>query len=1334
MISRDNIKDIYPLTAFQEGVAFHDLMEQEGPDGSQRAYFQQMRFTLRGPLDADAFERAFALLVERHDIFRTVFRLTGAERPLQIVLKSRHFACERATLSGLDAGARRREVELYAEGDRNRPFDLRSDLLLRVALLKEDADLTHVVFSFHHILMDGACIGILQHELTLAYQAFARGQRPDLPPPAPFSAFVELSVARREAAGLGYWQRYLAGYETALGLPAARPHALRGRRDTRTHTVTLPAALTHALAALARRAGATFNSLVQGLWGLLLARMQDRDDVVFGAMASTRPQDMPEAEAILGPCIGMLPLRISLEEGETAIGFLRRLQRERMDWLDNVHCALGDIQTVTPLRQGLINHYFVFENYALEERFKGEAQELGMGVTIGDISMYQTNNYDFGVVSLPGEALRIDFTYNADAVDPDGVALIGRLLRSLAEQIVAHPDRPLSGIGLLDEAELERVVALGRGREAEPATHSPAPWANDLRALRAAIVERSGTEPALRLGARLVSHADLERRARRLAARLVHAPGPPDRTPVALHADAGEELMTAMLACLLAGVPYVPLDIQSPGARLAHIVNDSGARLVLSHAPERLAGVVAEHVQVLDIASVLAAAAGSGEPPPLPAMPPDPTAYIIYTSGTTGVPKGVRVGHAALLAYVSWLRRRFGSARPLRTALLTSPCFDLGYTAVYGALLGGGCLSLFDEDERRNPELVLDALSGHRWTMLKLTPSYLSMLLQIPQAEERFRRPNDLQLLLLGGEAQNFGDLRRLRGWLPGLDIANHYGPTETTIGCISGSLNDLAEAGAGPQRIGRPITGAHAFVCDRRLRPLPEGVVGELVVGGLGLAQGYVNPSPADADRFTQLPWCADLPVYCTGDRACWLADGQLAFLGRSDDQVKVRGYRVSLKEVEAAIRDLPGVRDAALVTDTRTGAAELVAYVILDEEKPAGPAQLRAALATRLPDAMVPGRFIPVSRFPMTANGKIDRKAMAEHWLTAAAGSVSDPDDGRPGSALEETLRGIWQDVLFLERVGLDDDFFALGGHSLKAILIISKARAKLERAKLERPLSLRSLFDHPTIRRLAAHLENPAPADGAPVLLNLRQGSPGAPLAFFFPPALGTSTVYRELTERLDCDVTCYGLQSPGFDADVPFLPSLAASADYFAALIGPMASAHPLRLVGWSLGALFAFETARLLEARGREVSLVLLDPSPLAPRPDGRSADGCGTPAPELRFAELRTLPYWGRVLSIMEQLPPDDFARIERLAAHHRRIAHAGAIDAPVTAAIDCLEARDAGGGAAGLRALTGGRFTLHEVGGDHYSMFHPPHVHAVLSLLRRLLDAGESHDGRLSA
>ncbi|PIK73156.1 hypothetical protein CS379_09990, partial [Methylobacterium frigidaeris] len=511
----------------------------------------------------------------------------------------------------------------------------------------------------------------------------------------------------------------------------------------------------------------------------------------------------------------------------------------------------------------LIGHSFVYENYPLDEGFKGEAQVLAPGVTIHDVQPFQTNSYDFGVMALPGAETRMVFGFNAVRVDPEAVARLGRWFLTLAAQAADAPDTALDALTLLDAEEAARVLAWGRGAPAAPAEPVAATWP--------ALARSRADAPALRVAERIVDYAALADRAVRLAGWLHRAAGIGPSEPVMLLAEADDRMVVAMMACLLLGCPFVPVEPDHPVARIAHILRDSGARVVLTNRdPGNLPDLAVPVVP-------LAQAERDADPAPgtLPGAGTDPTAYIIYTSGTTGLPKGVRVGQRALANYARWFNTLPEAGEGLRTMLVTSPAFDLGYTGLFGALLGGGCVSLLGEDERRDPGLVLDRLAAHGITVLKATPSYLGLLLAGPEGEARLGAV-PLRLLLLGGEPQNFGLLQRVRALCPHLRLFNHYGPTETTIGCAAGPLDDLAQVGAGPQRIGRPIAGARVFVTDPTLRPVPAGLVGELLVGGEGVAQGYVNAAPTDAARFTVLPGAGgldgNLRVYRTGDRVRWL------------------------------------------------------------------------------------------------------------------------------------------------------------------------------------------------------------------------------------------------------------------------------------------------------------------------------------------------------------------------------------------------------------------------------------------------------------------------------
>ena len=1295
--SRDDIQDIYPLTPFQEGLLYHDMLGHDG-DAAQRPYFQQLTFRMSGPLDAAAFERSWAWLIARHDILRTVFRTGGADRPLQIVLKHLPFRLDRHDLSMLAELERAAAIESCIRTERARPFDLQRDLLLRVACLRLGATEHIIVWSFHHILVDGWCIGILQSELAAAYADFVGGREPGLPPAQQFGRHVAWAEKRRGENVLSYWADYLAGYEPVALLPRQRaqpagPDAPEGRIP-----IALGSGLSERLVALAQREGVTLNILVQALWGVLLAKHNGRRDVVFGAVVSTRSPDLPGSDSMVGPCIVMLPLRVRYEPGETLRGLLHRLRAQTGEWLSNTNCALADVQARCRTGTALFDHYAVFENYPLDEQFRGAVQQFAPGLTIEDVRSFITTNYDFYISAQSGAHLHLELCFNAQSVSATVAALLAARFRQLALQAADDVGTVIDALPILFPDEAEQIL----GRWSHGA--APAPLAPNVATARARLLSENGTRPALRVGDRVMTHRALQDAAEATACglrdRFAVRPG----EAVALWALPNEDTAVAMLACLLLGAPFVPLDTAAPPARNRHIVADCGARLMIAtggECPPAL-GLTAASVAELAIAPRHA----------LPEIPEAPAAYIIYTSGTTGMPKGVQVGQAALLNYVGWLARDLGISAADRTALVTSAAYDLGYTGLFGSLLLGGCLSLIDESERREPRRAIEIFRQHRLTWLKATPSFLGMLLTEPA---ELSAAQDLRLVLLGGEPQRFADLRQLKAALPGVTIFNHYGPTEATIGCIAGRIgDDLLTDDDPPQRLGRPIAGTRVILCDQAMMPVPPGTAGELIVAGTGLADRYIGAGGADAERFVNLACLGGIRAYRTGDWGEWLADGTIGFHGRRDDQVKIRGHRVALGGVERALASMTGIRECAVLAEpSAAGATELIAFFVPHPGSNVSAADLRTALSAILPEPMVPSRFVPLSRLPLTSNGKVDRAALrADGSRLASIVATAE----RSGNELEESLRGIWADVLFHEQVGLDDDFFNLGGHSIKAVLLVSRVRKQLKR-----PLVIRELFDHPTVRQLARHLAGEQSASNG--LLTLRTAPSGAPTALFLPPVLGSSTVYKELIGHFGSELACYGAQCPGFDREETTMDSISALADLFASKANMLGDSGPLRLVGWSMGAHLALETALRLERDGRSLRLILIDSPPRLPQGRPLVDD-------EPVFADLDELarsPYWGGVLTkLCASLSPSERTRLERLAVQNRRMLEDYAFTGNVTADLFCIEALDnaAPSGMAGFGTVTSGRCVVQRVSGDHYSMFQPPNLEGLAQRVERALMA----------
>ena len=594
--SRDDIQDIYPLTPFQEGLLYHDMLGRDAR-GAQRPYFQQLTFRMSGPLDRAAFERSWAWLIARHDILRTVFRTGGADRPLQIVLKRRPFRLDGHDLSMLAGAQQAAAIESYIRAERARPFDLQRDVLLRVACLKLGAAEHLIVWSFHHILVDGWCIGILQRELAAAYAVFAGGQQPDLPPAQQFGRHVVWAEKRRGEHVLSYWAGYLAGYEPVPLLPRHRAQPAGHDASEGKIPIALEGELSERLVALAQREGVTLNILVQALWGVLLAKHNGRRDVVFGAVVSTRSPDLAGSNSMVGPCIVMLPLRVRYEPGETMRGLLQHLRAQTGEWLSNTHCALADVQARCRTGTALFDHYAVFENYPLDEQFRGDVQQFAPGLAIEDVRSFITTNYDFYISAKSGARLQLELCFNAQKISASIAPLLAARFRHLAMRVAEDVGCVIDALPILFADEAEQILQRWSHGAA------PAPLAPSVAAARARLLAENGARPALRVGDRIITHRELqdaaEATARGLQDRFAVQPG----DAVAVWAQPNEDTVVAMLACLLLGAPFVPLDAAAPAARNRHVLADCGARLMIATGREKLPQPGVTTVSVAELAT-----------------------------------------------------------------------------------------------------------------------------------------------------------------------------------------------------------------------------------------------------------------------------------------------------------------------------------------------------------------------------------------------------------------------------------------------------------------------------------------------------------------------------------------------------------------------------------------------------------------------------------------------------------------------------------------------------------------------------------------------------------
>ncbi|WP_244168576.1 non-ribosomal peptide synthetase [Mycobacterium malmoense] len=998
--------DVLPLTPLQQGLLFH---ANTGRDPGDDVYAVQLDITVCGPLDPQRLREAVHTVLHRHPNLIARF-CDDFDEPVQIIPPEPAMAWRYLQLDADDPDPDGRIGRLSA-AERAAVCDLAARPAFRAALIRTGEARHRFVLTVHHIVMDGWSLPIVLQEIFAGYF------RERMPAAAPYRRYLTWLADRDVPAARSAWQQVLDGFDTPT---LVRPPGRVGRRGVATFSV--PAVTTRALGALARSSLTTVSTALQAGWAQVLAWLTGQDDVVFGAVVSGRPADVRGAESMVGLLINTVPVRATLTAATTVAGLLEQLRRAHNHTLEHQHLALPEIHRATGHEQ-LFDTLFVYENYPIDRAALAGAHE----VTVTDFTSREFNHYPLSVQAVPGDELGLRVEFDTEVFDADGIAAMIERFRRVLEAMAADPARPLSTIDALDESEHVHLGAWGnRAVLTEPVTGVSIPEAF------ATHVARSPDAVALRFEGRSLTYRELDEAANRLAHLLAERGAGPG-TFVALLFSRSADAIVAMLAVLKSGAAYLPIDPGLPDARIRFMIADASPIVALTTAElrPRLDGSALTVIDVHD-PSVTARPATA---PPAPA--PEDIAYLIYTSGTTGAPKAVAVTHQNVTQLMASLHA------PLPAAGVWSQChslaFDVSVQEIFGALLDGGRLVVVPEPVVHSPEELRTLLIRERVSVLSQTPS---------EADTLSPEGLDAVALVIGGEPCPAELVDR---WAPGRVMVNAYGPTETTVdAAISAPLT----AGAGAP-IGSPVSGAALLVLDKWLRPVPAGVVGELYVAGRGVACGYLGRSGLTASRFVACPFGGPgARMYRTGDLVRWGTDGQLRYVGRADEQVKIRGHRVELGEIHTALTALAGVQRAAVIA--REG--RLVGYVT----GTADPAGARAALAERLPAYMVPAAIVVLDAIPLTVNGKLDARALP-------APEYHDADAYRaPANPIEGILAEIYARVLGLARVGVDESFFDLGGDSLAAMRLAAAVNAGLDAQ-----LSVRTVFEAPTVRRLAPRL---------------------------------------------------------------------------------------------------------------------------------------------------------------------------------------------------------------------------------------------------------------------
>jgi amino acid adenylation domain-containing protein len=1034
------------------------LLFLEAFGGASAAYNMPIGVRLRGPIDADALERSLLAIVRRHGALRTTFA-SDLGSPVQITTAETTFALSTVDLrnhTDPEAEAQRVVDELASS-----LLDLERGPLMRALLLRL-GDEDHVLeLVFHHIICDGWSHVVIFRELDALYRGYALGENPQLPEPrAQYPDYARWQrdklVGPSLQEQLQPWLERLAGAPAVLELPTDRPRPVVPTYRGATHRMAVPAHLARAVGEFSRSSSATPFATLLAAYCVLLARHSGQDEIVVGA--TTAGREGPELDDAVGLFASTVALRVDVTGARSFRDHVGNVRDVVLWALAHQDAPFEQLVALLVPERDLSRHP-LFQVFCAHV----PATEL----TLGDARPFDarpaTSRFDLTlfVEEEQGGSLELAWEYSTDLFEPATIERMGSQYLRLLEAALADPEQPVDELPLLDETERRAVLAAA----GEAAIDYPVACLHELFESRAA---EAPDAIAVTCEGVSISYEDLNQQANRLAHHLRASGAGPDGL-VALFLEPSVELVVAIIGVLKAGAAYVPLDPEHPGERLGFVLADTGARLLVTR--EELLDRLPAHAATVVCLGRDDALAGASTANPAPIADPDHLAYVIYTSGSTGTPKGVAVEHRNVARLFTATDAWFGFGPSDTWLLAHSYAFDFSVWELWGALAYGGRLVVSPRWTTRSPPALAALVAEEHVTVLNATPSLFAAL-----QEELLRRADDLALrfIVFGGEALQTA---ALRPWFDrrgdsGATLVNMYGITETTVHVTYRPLR-AADSARDASPIGVPIPDLQVYVLDAQGRPAPFGVAGELYVGGAGVARGYLNRPELTAERFLANPFGPGR-LYRTGDVARRLASGELEFRGRIDDQVKIRGFRIELGEIQAAIREHAGVADAAVVAlEAAPGDMRLAAYVVA-ERGASDPAatQLRADLLARLeqklPTYMVPASLTFLERIPLTRNGKTDRAALPPPtWEAQPAGRFVAPQ-----TPTELLIAEIWKEVLGVERVGADDSFFNLGGHSLLAARVVTRVR---DRCAVE--LSVRALFEEPTLGGFAAHVDGAA-----------------------------------------------------------------------------------------------------------------------------------------------------------------------------------------------------------------------------------------------------------------
>lgn len=1040
MSKKAKVQKIYPLSPMQEGMLFHYLMDKHQDD-----YILQTILDIEGPVNRELFEKSFNLLMGRHEVLRSVFLHEKVQKPKQVVLEKRQMKITYLEISGRSAEETESLIKSTEAGDRNRGFDLAKDVLMRVTVLVKGSESFTVVWSYHHILMDGWCFGVIVSELLETYRALVKGLPPALSAVPPSSRYLEWLDKQDRQQALAHWKEYLDDYENVASLPQVSPVQGYGFEEV---NLVLDRSQTEMLSALSLRHRTTVSTVFHTIWGILLQRYCNLDDVVFGSVVSGRPAGVEGVEKMVGLFINTLPIRLQGSKGLKFSEAVSSVGRSMIEAERNSYVQLSEIQALTEVRNNLFDHILVFENYPLDRSIK----ELDLGKEIGfritGVSAHERTHYKLTVIVFPGPQMTIKLVYDRSAVGLEFVRKIGGHLGRVLVAVHTDPEIPVDLIDMLTDDERDRVLNLYNDTRAEYPSNKTIPELFEDQ------VKRVPHHIAVSYEGRHLTYHELNERANQLAGKL-RGKGVKPGTVTAVMLDRSIEMVTGILAVMKAGGAFLPIDPECPEERLSYLLEDSQAGIVLSlgHLFRKIR-FKGETINLEDRELY----SGSGLDR-APECRPGDLLYIIYTSGTTGKPKAVMLEHRNMVNLICFQYQKTDIDFAGNVMNFITVNFDVCYQEIFSTLLAGGRLFVIDDAKKRDIKRLMGFIGENNIRVVFFPTSFLIFL--TGEQEYLDLMPRCIRHIITAGEQLIVRESFREHLRKNELYLHNHYGPSETHVV----STYVMSPGGPVPELppIGLPVNNTRLYIMNRGLRLQPSGVAGELYISGDCVGRGYYRRDELTGEKYLPDPFYQGQRMYRTGDMVRRLSDGNIEYLGRVDNQVKIRGFRIELGEIESQLMAHPDIKDAVvLARKDQRGGKFLCSYVVAPGTLHTD--ALREFLAKELPDYMIPSYFVHIDKMPYRPNGKVDWHRLPECQVNLR----EEVEYVLPANVTEQRLTEIWKEVLSAGVVGVNDNFFELGGHSLKAMSLVSRINKEFS---VEVPI--RAVFKLPTIRQLSDYI---------------------------------------------------------------------------------------------------------------------------------------------------------------------------------------------------------------------------------------------------------------------